>query len=220
LLAKTFTPVLITVATFIRFDSADGNHRVDVVEERRNPKEYDKLRDFYLQLRHRIRKLAGERELKARDLLNFADEVDGDIKRDRFRRIAKGYGAFERRLRPRLIGTVPKQLWADAGIRVTVDPEIVFRIGQQRFITKLYVRKDELEAAARLISSLQMMRECYDRPGYRVAVLDCERGTLHRDTRLDPRRSGVLLRTTAAQFVGIWRLLDEGVQPYRIPDIS
>ncbi len=99
-----------------------------------------------------------------------------------------------------------------------LDPEVVFRIGEKRFLTKFYLRKDALEPSS-LIASLQMLRESYPRNAYQVAILDCERGLLHRDTRLN-RDSVILLRTTAAQIVGIWRLLETGARPSRITVIS
>jgi hypothetical protein len=103
-------------------------------------------------------------------------------------------------------------------LRASLDPDVVFAIGEERFITKIYLSKEPI-SPKRIVASLQMLRECYDRPRVRVAILDCERGTLHRDTRLD-RRSGILLRVTAAKFVGIWRALDEGVEPRRVPGAS
>src|SRR5437899_2435724 len=93
----------ISLATFVRFDSADGNHQIDVVESRRSP-EYDPMRDFYLSLRHQVRKLAGERNLAARNLLTFSDQIDDEAKQQRFRRLGKGYQAFEKRHRPKLGG--------------------------------------------------------------------------------------------------------------------
>ena len=80
------------------------------------------------------------------------------------------------------------------------------------------MRKGVLDPTS-LIASLQMMRESYPRGGYQVAILDCERGLIHRDTRLN-RDSVILLRTTAAQFVGIWRLLESGERPSRVTEIS
>ena len=214
--APKFTALpTIGLSTFIRFDSADGNKQIDIVDERRAP-QYDPMRDFYLALRHQIRKLSSERNLAARNLLAFTDQIDDETKQARFTKIAKGFASFERKTRPKLGGIVPKQLWSDAGLKVTVDPEVIFVLGTQRFITKLYLGRERLEPA-RLIASLQLLHECYDRPGYRVAVLDTERGALHRDTRLDQRRSAIQLRVTAAKFVGIWRALDEGVQPQAVP---
>jgi hypothetical protein len=214
-----FSPIpSIGLGTFIRFDSADGNHQIDVVEDYRSG-EYDLLKDFYLALRHQIRRLAGERNLAANNLLVFSDQIDDETKQRRFRAIAKGYRAVEKQLKPQLGGVVEKQVWSDAGLRVVVDPEVVFILGQQRFITKFYLGKDSL-VASRLIASLQLLRETYNRPGYRVAILDCERGKLHRDTRLDERRSAIQLRVTAAKFVGIWRALDQGVEPRAVPGAS
>jgi len=210
--APRFSAIQISLSTFIRFDAANGYRQIEVVEERRIPRDYELYMDFYAGLRQRIQRLASEQNLNARALASFAENVADQARKERYRKVARGYAAFERRSRPALAGTVPKQLWADAGIRVTVDPEVVLLAAGQRFITKLYLAKEKLESA-RLVASLQMLRECYRTPTYRVAVLDVERGLLHRDTRLDERRSAIILRTTAAKFVGIWRALDEGVVP-------
>lgn len=214
--APRFPAILVSLSTFIRFDAANGYRQIGIVEERRIPHDYELYMDFYAGLRNRIQRLAGEQSLNSRTLLTFAENVTDAAKKERYLRLARGYKVFERRSRPGLVGTVPKQLWADAGIRVTVDPEVVMVVSGQRFITKLYLAKERLEAP-RLVAPLQMLRECYRTPGYRVAVLDVERGVLHRDTRLDERRSAIILRTTAAKFVGIWRALDEGVVPVSIP---
>lgn len=48
-------PVSITLSQFIRFESAAGSHRIRVVEDIRTQGEWDKLKDFNLALRQRIR---------------------------------------------------------------------------------------------------------------------------------------------------------------------
>lgn len=214
--APRFPAIHVSLSTFIRFDAANGYRQIEIVEERRIPHDYELFMDFYAGLRNRIQRLAGEQNLNSRTLLAFAENVTDGAKKERYLKLARGYKDFERRSRPELVGTVSKQLWADAGIRVTVDPDVVLGVGGQRFVTKLYLAKEKLEAS-RVVASLQMLRECYRTPGYRVAVLDVERGALHRDTRLDERRSAIILRTTAAKFVGIWRALDEGVVPVSVP---
>lgn len=212
------TPVGITLSQFIGFESAVGNRRIRVVEEIRTQGDWDKLKDFNLPLRQKIRALIGDDELSAAKLRAFADGVEDDRKRSRYRKHATGYRDFERRHRPKQAGTVHKALWSDGALRVTMDPEVIFRIGERRFLTKFYLRKDALEPSS-LIASLQMLRESYPRGGYQVAILDCERGLIHRDTRLS-RDSVILLRTTAAQFIGIWRLLESGERPSRVTEIS
>jgi hypothetical protein len=211
-------PVTITLSQFIRFESASGNRRIRVVEEVRTQGDWDKLKDFNLPLRQKIRSLISDGDLSGANLRAFADEVEDDKKRSRYRKHAAGYRDFERRQRPAQAGTVQRALWSDGALRVTLDPEVIFRIGERRFLTKFYLRKDVLEPSS-LIASLQMLKESYPRGGYQVAILDCECGLIHRDTRLN-RDSVILLRTTAAQFVGIWRLLEEGFRPSRINEIS
>lgn len=212
------TPVGITLSEFIRFESAAGNRRIRVVEEIRTQGDWDKMKDLNLPLRTKIRGLIGGGDLTAENLRTFADNVEDEKKRRRYRKHATGYGEFQRRLRPTQVGTVQKVTWSDGALRVKLDPEVVFRIGEKRFLTKFYLRKDALEPSS-LIASLQMLRESHPRNAYQVAILDCERGLLHRDTRLN-RDSVILLRTTAAQIVGIWRLLETGARPSRITEIS
>lgn len=210
--------VTISLSQFILFEAAAGNRRIRVVEEIRTQGDWDKSKDFNLPLRNKIRSLIGSDELNAAKLQTFADSVEDDKKRKRYRRHAAGFKAFQRRLRPAQAGTVPSALWSDGALRVRLDPEVIFRIGEARFLTKFYLRKDPLDPAS-LVASLQLLRESYPRSVYRVAVLDCERGALIRDTRLN-RDSVILLRTTAAQFVGIWRLLESGERPSRVTQIS
>lgn len=214
-----YSPIPITFTQFLRFDISDGNRRIKVVQEIREQGDWDVSRDFYLGFRQKIRAGVRDDDLSGDELLAYAQGAGiDDDKRARYRANAKGLQAFERRYKPKLAGAMGRSMWSDGNLRVTTDPEAIFRVAGARYLTKIHLSRDVLESS-RLIASLQLLREAYPKMSTRVAILDCDKGLLHRDTRLN-QNSLILLRTTAAQFVGIWRLLDEGVVPNRIPEVG
>ena len=192
-----YGPIAITFTQFLRFDISDGNKRVKVVQDIREQGDWDVSRDFYLGLRQKIRGRVNADDLSGAELLTYAQGpgIDDD-KRARYRANARGFQAFEKRYKPKLAGPVPRSIWSDGNLRVTTDPEAIFRLNGVRYLTKIYLSRDLLESG-RLIASLQLLREAYPKTSTRVGILDCDKGILHRDTRLN-QNSLILLRTTAA----------------------
>lgn len=209
--------IAITLSQFIHFETSDGNGKVAAVNEIRTQPEWNAATDFYLPLRQRIRRGVADEDLSAAQVIELADQVE-PAKQARYSAAARGYGQFQRSYRPRIAGSIEATIWTDGELRVKADPEAIFRIDDRRYITKIYLRKDPL-APARVVASLQLLRESYARPGHRVAILDCARGRIYRDTRLN-QQSRILLRTTAAQFVGMWRALEQGIRVTEFPEIS
>ncbi len=97
------TPVGITLSEFIRFEGAAGNRRIRVVEEIRTQGDWDKMKDFNLPLRTKIRGFIGGGDLTAENLRTFADNVEDEKKRRRYRKHATG------------VWRIPAPASADAG---------------------------------------------------------------------------------------------------------
>jgi hypothetical protein len=201
--------VQIGLGTFIRFEAAEATNRVALIEERQNPPDWNKIRDYYLSLRHALRRGVRNGNLSGRSLRLFASQQEDLRKRDRYTALADGFAAFQQRYRPGIGAAPAKRSWAGTGLLVTVDPELTMEIKGIRYCTKVYLGSNPL-SRRRTVASLRMLQESYVGERLRPAILDCERGLLLRRGNVGAERGAIVLRVTASSFIATWFEVQRG----------
>ncbi len=204
----------ISLTDFVDFTSRSGIPRISKVSEILRRGDYDPRFDFWKRLREEIQ----ERHRTGTPLSTLPDIV-GTLA-DRNKRLAypgaiDGYVSFVGRKRF-VWSEPPRAVWSHGELQVRVNPEIGLIRGDDELVVKLYFKSDPL-AKQRIDVVLWLLEGTLrdQLPANAcVAVLDVQRGRLHRRTR-EIAHMGALLAGEAQAFISMWSEIEARRTPVR-----
>lgn len=195
----------VSMSEFADFHVLTGSPKVAKVRALKSRGDYEPATDFWRPLRNAITAYHARPDGDQRTLRDFLPTVT-ERRVARYEAAMRGHTRF---IRNKSIKgyRAPSGTWSVGSLRVRVNPEVGLRIGDRRYIAKLYFKADVL-SRARSQALIALMEEVL-RPQVPSAVTFAVLDVANADLRTADGRSSIAdtqlaLRSEARAFIEIW----------------
>ncbi len=200
--------IKITQTDYIDFLSKSGISKSSKVKAIFNRADYHPSNDFYKSIREEIIDHLKNQKTK-NDLYNFLDGMRHSKKYSRFHPLVEGYIKFIGRKKFEWIDP-PSASWTYKHLSIKMNPELGIKLGDQKYIVKLYFKEQALEKNDVKVL-LWMMEQTLCQglfKGYKCALLDVERSKLRYFKKLESPMQA-LIEGEAECFIKLWESLEK-----------
>lgn len=195
----------LSMSEFVDFHVLSGSSKVAKVRSLKNRRDYDPATDFWRPLRNAISAYHRRPIGDTRSLRDFLPTVT-ERRVTRYDAAIRGHARFTRNKVIRGYAA-PSASWEVGALQVRINPEVGMRVGDERYVVKLYFKAEPLSRgrAQALIALLEAELRPSVPSSTQFAVLDVPNA----DLRVADARSSILdtqiaLRSEAGALIEIW----------------